>query len=187
MHTNRRSGADRRKEQLLVHVEKRNGTERRTIPNDPDLTIGRLRMISFFEGLSNEQYKRLLSICTKKNYEPNEYIFHLHDESTIMFIIIKGKLTIQFSDGSQNTNLSPAGLIGGVGIFTGIRRSASLMAGTYCTVLSFNKEELFRIFDADTTMLIRIQNNIIRDISAKLGEDNKIIDEMKKIHTLEIL
>ena len=187
MYDNRRSGSDRRKQQIIIHDDKRTGFERRTLTKDPDLTIGRLRMIPIFEGLSNKQFKALLSICSKKNYEANDYIYHIHDEPTGMIILIKGKLTLIFSDGSQCSNLSPSGLIGEVGAITGIQRSASLVAGTYCTVLCFNKDELDRIFAVDTALLIKIQNNIIKDLSSKISEDNTIIEEMKKIHTLGIL
>ena len=62
----RRSGIDRRKKQVKVAVEKRKITERRTIPSDNIRHIDFMKKIPVFNGLTNDQYIRMLNICYQK-------------------------------------------------------------------------------------------------------------------------
>ncbi len=186
MNKNLRSGFNRRQRCITVPEDWKVSKERRMILKDPDKTIGRLRMVGIFDGLSSEQLKKLLNICSKRNIDTNDLIYSAGDESTDMFILIRGKLKIIFDDGSEQTGIIPAGIAGEIGVFTGVPRSATITAGIKCTILSFNKEELQRIFSNDTDMRIKIQTNIIKSLSGKLREDNKYIDEKRKLRSLEI-
>ena len=75
-----------------------------------------------------------------------------------------------------------------MGIFTGDRRSASVIAETDCIVLSFNKVELFNVFRSDPDLCNKIQLNIIKELSKKMRSDNEQIEELlQKIHSLEMI
>ena len=186
MNKNLRSGIERRHRHITVPEDWRVSKERRMILKDPDKTIGRLRMVGIFDGLSSEQLKKLLNICSKRTINTNDPIYSIGDESTDMFILIGGKLRILYEDGSEQTGIIPAGIVGEIGVFTGVPRSATITAGIKCTILSFNKEELLRVFSNDTDMWIKIQTNIINELSGKLREDNTFIDEKRKLRALEI-
>ena len=184
MNKNIKSGFNRR--QRHITEDWKMGKERRMILKDPDKTIGRLRMVDIFEGLSSEQLKKLLNICSKINYKKNEIIYQIKDESTDMFILIRGKLNVQLGDGGELSGIIPAGIVGAIGIITGEPHAASVIAGISCTILSFNKEELFRLFSSDTNMQIKIQSNIIKNLSDKLKEDNRTFEEKRKLRSLEL-
>ncbi len=186
MNKNLRSGFNRRQRLITVPEDWKVSNERRMILNDPDKTIGRLRMVGFFDDLSSEQLKKLLNICSKCTINKNDSIYSIGDESTDMFTLIRGKLRILYEDGSEQTGIIPAGIVGEIGVFTGVPRSATIIAGIKCTILSFNKEELLQVFSDDTDMLVKIQTNIIKELSGKLREDNKYIDEKRKLRSLEI-
>ncbi|MBN1293512.1 MAG: cyclic nucleotide-binding domain-containing protein [Candidatus Latescibacteria bacterium] len=187
MTKNFRSGIDRRQQNISVEFDRRSGQERRSFLIDPDKTIGRLRMIHIFDGLSSEQLKNLLAICTKKNYSKNDVIFSIGDKPSFMVYFIKGKIRIVFKDGSETGGITPTEIIGEVGMFTDTLRSFSVIADISCTSLVFNKDELFRLFENDKDMWIIIQKNIIGNLQKKLYNDNEQMEEKRKIRSLELL
>ena len=79
MQEDRRSGQDRRKEYISIEDERREN-ERRALLNAPEKTIDRLRNISMFRGLTDDQLKKMVSVCSKKKYENREQIYKMGDE-----------------------------------------------------------------------------------------------------------
>jgi hypothetical protein len=179
MENGRRFGEERRKRAAPFSGNRRSGRERREVLKDPDRTLGRLRMIPMFDGLTTEQLNGLLSICSKKTYVRNERVFLIGDESDEMFILIQGKLLMG--------SCAPLGIVGELGIITGEHRTATVTAGTECIVLSFRKEELLALFDADSRLRTNVLTNIIRDMMNKLRKEEEVIKRLRKIRSFETL
>ncbi len=172
----RRSGDDRLR-----------GIERRELLKDPDRTMGRLRIIPMFEGLSPEQYMKLLRICSKKNYHRNERIFEIGEESAEMFILIQGRLQIMLGESLTIDDHGPSGMVGEMGVITGDRRAARVTALTDCVVLAFDREELLSIFRHDSELQIKVLTNIIRDLSRKALRDDETLNEMRRRRNLIVI
>ena len=187
MENGRRLGEERRKRAAPFPGNRRSGRERREVLKDPDRTLGRLRMIPMFDGLTTEQLNGLLAICSKKTYVRNERVFLIGDESDEMFILIQGKLLITFADGEEMGSCAPLGIVGELGIITGEHRTATVTAGTECIVLSFRKEELLALFDADSRLRTNVLTNIIRDMMNKLRKEEEVIKRLRKIRSFETL
>ncbi|MBN1291204.1 MAG: cyclic nucleotide-binding domain-containing protein [Candidatus Latescibacteria bacterium] len=184
----RRSGLDRRSKQDPTPDDRRSGKDRRAIFDDLYHTIQRYKAIPLFEGLTIEQLTKMLRICSKKKYLNQKYIYRLGEESSTMFILLKGKLSIRLKSGVEWQSISPPRVVGEMGIFTGDRRSASVIAETDCIVLSFNKVELLNVFRSDIDLCNKIQLNIIKELSKKMRNDNEQIEELlQKIHSLEMI
>jgi CRP-like cAMP-binding protein len=159
-----------------------------SIPKESDETIQRLKNISMFNGLTREQLSKMVRICSKKKYASQDQIYKMGEESKDMFILLKGNISVIFSTGVELQSITPTGTVGEMGVFTGSPRSASVTASTDCVILNFNKDDLFRLFRSDLELWIKIQTNIIKDLSQKVRKDNEIIEElMYRIRSLEIL
>lgn len=179
MEKNRRSGSENLKQP---------SEEKRELLNDPDQTLERFNKIPMFRGLATEQLKKMLSICAKKVYPNQEHIFHSGEGSNNMFILLKGKISIMFDSGIELQSISPAGTVGEMGIFTGEKRSASVFAVSDCTVLNFNKEEMFKLFRKDNDLSIKILLNVIKDLSQRIRKDNDQLEEMLiRIRSLDLV
>ena len=188
MQTNRRSGIERRQKQVSSSDEQRSSGERRLLRKNPDEIIERFKKIPMLEGLTNEQLKKMLSICSKKKFETNKNIYTIGEESKNMFILIKGKIGIAFNTGVDLQSIAPAGIVGEMGIFTGEKRSANVVAETECMVLNFDKTELYRLFSIDTDLHVKILMNIIKDLSKKMRRSNEQIDQLLyRIRVLDIM
>ena len=184
---NNRSGEDRRRGKASVGTDRRLGSERRTLLKDPDKTIGRLRLVPLFAGLSSDQLGKLLPLCTKKNFEKDDCIYHIGEESTELFVVISGKVKIRFANGGDSPAIIPSGVMGDMGLFTGKPRAASVIAVTGASVLSFHKNELFGLFSADIEICKIIQSNIIRYLYDKLHCDIMTEEESRGARLLDII
>jgi putative ABC transport system ATP-binding protein len=184
---NRRSGIDRRADNGDTTDERRQ-SERRSLLNTPEEVLNRLKSISMFKGLTDDQLSRMVSICSRRKYAPGELIYKAGDEANEMFILLRGKISIKFGTGVELRSIVPTGTVGEMGVFTGEPRSATVEADTECNSLNFNKTELLMLFRTDMELWIKIQANIIRDLSHKVRKDNEIIEElMYRVRSLEIL
>jgi CRP-like cAMP-binding protein len=186
MNTNR-SGSDRRQETLTVESDRRSVPDRRNLVKDPDKTTGRLRMEPFFDNLSSDQLRAMLMICTKKTFEKNEIIFHIGEEPTHMFLLIKGKLKVMFHDGGESPVVTPTGMVGELGLLTGKPRLITVRTDSECTLLSFQRDEVFRLFEVDTSMWTTIQANVIRCLYERIHGDIETAETMRGVRIIEIV
>ncbi len=187
MGTNRRMGADRRRGDIPISEESRRDYERRELLKDPDQTAGRLRTVPLFEGLSTGQLMNLLLICSKRVFVRGDIIHNTGDEPKTMFVLVQGRLRMVFPNGTVLDNYNPPGIVGEVGLITGERRTASLVAATDCIVLSFGKEELFRLFREDGDLWTKVLANMIRDLAGKLRNENEILESLQRIRSFEVM
>ena len=188
MDENRRSGVDRREHEASSKSERRKNEDQRQIIKESDKTIERFKKIPMFNGLTMPQLKKMLHICSKKNYSSHEYIYNMGEDSKNMFILLKGEISIIFNTGLELNRITPAGTVGEMGIFTGEKRSASVSAVSDCITLNFNKTELFKLFSDDNELGVKILLNVIRDLSKKLRKDNEKLEELLyRIRSLDLV
>ena len=184
----RRSGIDRRKEEITISNDRRDNNDRRAANQDMDRITQRFKGVPVFRGLTDAQLKKILTICSMKKVPSNEFIYHAGGEATSMFVLLKGEINIQFASGMSLQNIIPAGVVGEMGIFTGEPRSADVLTVSPCIILSFSKKELFSLFKADTDLYIKILLNIIKDLTQKMRKNNEQIDNLLyRIRSLDIV
>ncbi len=147
----------------------------------PSQIIDVLERIPIFRGLTFEQFKQILMICSRKMLEEGNVLCRSGDESREIHILIKGKLKVTFDDGNEFSRIRPLGIVGEMGVFTGSKRSATVIASTVCTVLSIKKDDLIKVFSADPVLGMMVQSNVIEDLSLKMKTSNVIIEELKQI------
>jgi len=178
MNENRRSGLKRRDQDLPNFDEQRQNEDRRTLQNEHEQFIERFMKVPLFSGLTTEQLKIMLHICSKKSYASKEFIYRIGEESDNMFVLLKGEIGVMLNEAVELPSIIPAGTVGEMGIFTGEKRSASVYAVTDCVTINFNKAELFRLFSSDTDLYIKILLNVIRELAKKIQRNNDQIDKL---------
>jgi serine/threonine protein kinase len=151
----------------------------------PGQIIDVLEKISIFKGLSFEQFKQILIICSQKTVEKGEKLCTAGEESREIFILIKGELKVIFEDGKEFSCIKPLGIVGEMGVFTGEKRSATVIAESECVILSIKRNELFNVIQKDLELGLQVQANVIKDLVDKLKTNNIIIEELKQISTPE--
>jgi CRP-like cAMP-binding protein len=187
MDTGRRSGSDRRNAEIPVSQERRNGHERRDVLRDPDRTAGRLRTIPMFAGLSPDQIAELLSICAKISYRKGLTVFRNGEEPREMFVLVQGRLKVTFPDGTETGSYSPSGIVGGLGLVTKEKRTASVEAAADSILLVFRREELEALFERDHALHTKVLTNIISDLVSRHRKENDLIESLRQVRSFEVL
>jgi CRP-like cAMP-binding protein len=139
-----------------------------------------IEKIPLFSGLNTQQIKKVISICTKRELHKGEIVCTSGEESHEMFIILRGTLNITFDDGKVLSQVNPVGIVGEMGVFTGEKRSANIIAELDSVLLAIQKALLVKLFRQDSDLGIKVLTNVIQDLSKKLKRDNKIIHALKE-------
>ena len=180
MEETRRPGLDRRKKRTDVSADRRKVEERRAVLKDYKNVIAFMKKFPIFKGFTEKQYIELLRICSKKTFPPDHYLYKEGDESDGLFILTKGELNVLSGKNSQITRITPKGLAGEIGLFTGKRRITSMVSTSESTVIRIHKIELFRLFKNDSIFCIRFLLNIIDYLAKRLEVYNDLIEEMRE-------
>ena len=106
-------------------------------------------------------------------------------ESNYLFILISGSLQAILNDGSKFSRISPLWTIGEMGVFSGEKRSATVIAETDCMLLSIQKIKLFNVLRNDPMLGQIVLMNINNYLSNKLRLNQAIIEELKALCTHE--
>ena len=183
----RRSGLDRRETDNPTTVDNRKYEERRVAVRDAAKIIEFMKKIPLFRGLSDEQYPKLLNICTMRTIKKESFLCNEGEDASELFVLVKGMFKVLLRGSILVNFISPMGLVGEIGVFTNVKRSASVLAHSDCTVLRLHKNELFALMKNDTVMSQQLLLNVIRDLAAKLLEENQIIEELRNRKSTMVL
>ena len=101
-----RTGFDRRQDSD-DRSKKRGVKDRRSLMSEEGKYIGLIQKIPIFKGLTLNQFKQILRICSKKPYPEDTVVIQAGSESKRMFILIKGILKVVFADGKELSRILP--------------------------------------------------------------------------------
>jgi CRP-like cAMP-binding protein len=142
----RRSGFQRRIARSdRISSERRNEPERRTLLRDPDITIGRLRLIPLFANLTMPQYASILNICFKQRLHRGDMLCRVDDPADTLFFLISGMIRVSAPDGGEFMRSSVKDVIGRIGFFTNTRHTMTVTADSQCDILAIGRVELMRL------------------------------------------
>ena len=178
MEEHRRSGYDRRRGQADFPHNRRSGHERRRLLREFPVLREKVRNTDIFRGMTDDQFKSILSIGREVEFGAGETVFTEGDYAEDVFILIEGILQVSLHNRELSV-LAPAVLVGEMGVFTGDPRSATIVAKTDATLLKLNELELLRLFENDPGLCRQFQHGMIIDLAHKLRQSNETITTFK--------
>lgn len=181
MEQKRRSGQERRECNEQVESENRQDIDRRKTLHRQFRLVEVLEKIPLLRGLSLNQFKKILGICAKRTFIKDEILCRTGEESFEIFILLMGALKVTFEDGKELSRIIPIGIVGEMGVLTGDRRSATIIAAEDSLLLSIHKTELMRVLRADADLATHVLMNVIDDLSEKIRRDNRIMDDLRQV------
>jgi len=101
-----------------------------------------LAKVGLFETLNPKFLKGIAGICTERSFKPGEYLMKQGESGIGLFIILSGRVRIEKTDASgkevEIAENGPGDIMGGMAVFDGSPRSASVkaVADTSCLVLA---------------------------------------------------
>ena len=138
-----------------------------------------VRKIPLFAGLEPPEVVSLLRICRSVAYAEGHTIYPLGGASHEMLILLAGRLGIVGETGEEVAQIKSGGSIGEMGLFTGHPCSASVVALERATGFIITRAELTRVLSANHAMHIRLLNNLVSLLSARLVQADSLIETLQ--------
>ena len=142
-----------------------------------------LRTIPVFKGLKSRELLLISSVLFRRKYDEGEYIFHMQDPSSAMYVVNSGKVTITFETGLKKENtliLSRGDFFGEIALVDNSRRTASAIAAETSTLLVLTRPELERLVKTNSSLANKILLNLANILALRLRLTNERLFKIEK-------
>jgi len=132
-----------------------------------------IKKIRVFERLDIEEIVSLLKVCKTRTYPEKQRIYQAGDPSREMLILLKGHLQVTSDTEQILAEIPPGRCVGEMGLFTGGKRSANIIAREPSMGLVLDQRGLVTGVKSRPGMYTKILENVIAVLSERLGEANR--------------
>lgn len=132
-----------------------------------------LSKIPIFAGLETRQVRRILGICKPRSLGPGDELIRNDSEADEMFVLVSGELAVIADEGAKVARLLPVTTVGEMGVITGAKRVATVVAAKASSVLAIGKHPFDLALREDQEMQVMVLRNIVNVLGQKLDNDNK--------------
>lgn len=148
----RRAGLNFAYPTRTLHVERRSAAG----VGDGGAIAERLSAVDIFAPLSAEETTMLAQAAVRHVFAPGETVIHAGDPGSSMFVVHKGKVTVQVSENGRArtvATLSEGDFFGEMALFTGEPRTANVLALEETEVLEIGHTAMKRVFDSNPDLV----------------------------------
>lgn len=131
-----------------------------------DERINALKQTGFFAGLSKDDESEFARKGQHLIYGPGEAVFHQDDEGDAFYILMRGIASVARQENGYEdttfTTLEPGDIFGKIAVFTGTKRSASIICREEVHVLAFGRDDLVDLIKQAPDSLARLSELVAR-------------------------
>ncbi len=123
---------------------------------DGGAIVERLAAVDIFAPLSRQETEMLAQAATSHVFAPDEIVIHAGEPGSSMFVVHKGKVSVQLSENGRSrqvASLSEGAFFGEMALFTGEPRTANIVAIEETEVLEIGHAAMKRVFDANPDLV----------------------------------
>lgn len=125
--------------------------------------------IGLFDGLTDEQARRLASLCGTRTFAPGETILTQGHSERLVYLVIDGSVTIEAGSPPREIGVVGAGeSLGEMSLLSGLPASASARARTNTDTAVLDHNRLRELVRLRPDIALVIYRNFARDVSSKL-------------------
>ena len=137
-----------------------------------EMIIAAVGNLSLFKELTADQVKNLLSVCNPRRYKNNDVVCDAGMDSTEMFLLISGELSVATESGVPIATLTPVTTVGEMGIITGQPRTATVRAVKESEAFVINREQFEQLVATDENLGVKVYRNVSYSLCDKIINDN---------------
>jgi CRP-like cAMP-binding protein len=140
-----------------------------------------LRDIPLFDGLSSGELSKVKTILHRREYEPDEVLFHQGNPGVGMYIIQEGTIAIiDETTGGTLAELSDGDFFGELALLNETPRSATAVAQTESVLYGLFRPDLLGLVERDPSLGVQILLRMSRVISERLVQTNNTVRELRE-------
>ena len=132
-----------------------------------------LKKIPVFHGLADEEYQRVMSMCTSTIAKEGQQLFHQGDDGDSLYILLSGEIDVNVKDVGTVHVMQSGEILGEIGLVKKVPRTASAVARTNCVLLQLFSETLHIVVKKHPRIGYVIMKNVARILADRLSESNK--------------
>lgn len=115
------------------------------------------------------------TIAGFQNYQPGDIIIKEGDDAVDVYTIINGCADV-FADGVKVGEIGEDEVFGAMAVFTGEKRSATVIARSVCTIMAVPQNEFVNLIEAQPKAAVNLIENLARRITAM---NQQLIEQQK--------
>jgi len=132
-----------------------------------------LKKLPVFKGLLEDEYFKVLSMCSSTNALEGETLFKQGDDGSSMFILLAGEVEINV-EGKGTVHVMKAGeILGEIGLVCSVKRTAGAVARTNAVLLQLYGKIFHEVVKKYPRLGYVIMHNIAEILAARLAGKNK--------------
>ncbi|MGH2521387.1 MAG: cyclic nucleotide-binding domain-containing protein [Anaerolineales bacterium] len=138
-----------------------------------------LRRVALFEGLNDDELRRVAQLCREARYQTGQLITQQGQPGVEMFIVREGVVEVRASQNPQGgpdtrpmLTLGAGQVVGEMALVDGGRRSASVRCASDTTVNVIEREAFERLCQSDQHIGMVVYRNLAAELSFKLRHFN---------------
>ncbi len=119
-----------------------------------------------------------LSYLEKFECNSGDYLFHQNDPSDSLFFIDKGEVSVLLNQDGKASRLSKSGsgtIVGELGFYLNIKRTASVRADTTCSYYQLKQKDLVRLEKNHPQILSIFYKNLIHLLASRLVQTTSVL------------
>jgi CRP-like cAMP-binding protein len=132
-----------------------------------------LKKIPVFQGLKDEEYHRVMAMCSSTVAKEGDELFKQGDEGNSMYILLSGEIDINVTDVGTVHVMKSGEILGEIGLVKEVPRTAGAVAKTNCVMLQLYAEILHEVVKKYPQIGYIIMRNVARILADRLSESNK--------------
>lgn len=138
-----------------------------------------LDKIALFDGLSPAQLGELEILIDSFTFEPGQAIIRRGDDARLLFIIVRGSVSVMVprksGEALRVTGLGPGQVFGEMAVIDRRKRSADVVANTEVLCYALAVEDLTEIAATDPNLRSTILRNLAREFSVRLRQTTDLL------------
>ncbi len=139
-----------------------------------NLTLEDLKRIRFFDGYTEEQLKKLLSMSSVREFKVKEILFEQYDELTEVYILLNGTLSLGISLAGEKRirlgTIEEGQLFSWSAVFKPFISTAWIMAVTPSKVMAIDAGKLNDEMEKDCDFGFKTMSKLAQTISHRLSD-----------------
>ena len=132
------------------------------------VAVEKVTKAALFQGLSEEEIKKVLSIGQVKNCNPGDVVFKEGDEAVHIYIVEDGKLAIQTAEKQTVYTASAGDTLGWSTLISPYKRTASAVALDKARVVIIDQAKLQEFCEKNLPIGYKITRNVGRMIAVRM-------------------
>jgi CRP/FNR family transcriptional regulator, cyclic AMP receptor protein len=143
--------------------------------------INLLRPLSMFAGLGDGELRKIARLFVQKLYRPGEQVFARGQVCDEAYVVLRGKVNIQFEENSPAiAQLGDGKIFGEMAFLDGAPRAAYAVAIQPSILLVMKRGAFTDLVRREPTLGMMVMRNLAQDLAIKLRGVNDAISGVKK-------